>query len=112
MMGDQELERALHFLKIKSDEYAKARAQAEYLREFRKSKKALLINEAELKGRKTQQERESYAYSHDEYIEVLEGIKAAQEVSEKLRLMVKAAELQIDIWKTNQMKIMAEMKLR
>ena len=111
-MSEQDTERALHYLKIHSDEYAKARAQAEYLKEFRKSKKALLINEAEIKGRKTQQERESYAYSHDEYIEVLEGIKAAQEVAERLRLMVKAAELQIDIWKTNQMKVMAEMKLR
>lgn len=111
-MNESDMERALHYLKLKSDEYASARAQAEYLKEFRKSKKALLINEAEIKGRKTQQERESYAYSHDEYIEVLEGIKVAQEVAEKLRLMVKAAELQIDIWKTNQMKIMAEMKLR
>jgi len=111
-MGDLDLERALHFLKLKSDEYAKARAQCDYLKEFRKCKKALLINQAELNGRKTQQERESYAYSHDEYIEVLEGIKDSQEVAEKLRLMVKAAELQIDIWKTNQMKIMAEMKLR
>ena len=111
-MNEQEMERALHYLKLNSDKYAKARAQAEYLKEFRKSKKALLINEAEIKGRKTQQERESYAYSHNEYIEVLEGIKVAQEVAEKLRMMVKAAELQIDIWKTNQMKVMAEMKLR
>lgn len=111
-MSDVEIERALHFLKIKSDEYSKAKAQAEYLKEFRKCKKALLINQAEKEGRKTQQERESYAYSHDEYIEVLEGIKVSQEVAEKLRMMVKAAELQIDIWKTNQMKVMAEMKLR
>ena len=43
------------------DDYAKAKAEAEYLKEFRKSKKALLMVEAEQKGLKTGQERESYA---------------------------------------------------
>lgn len=107
-----EIERALHYLKLNADAYADAKAQAEYFKEFRKSKKAMLINEAERTGRKTQQERESYAYSHHEYIELLEGLKAAIHEAERLRLMVKAATLQIEVWKTKEMSRMAEMKLR
>lgn len=106
------IEKELHFLKVNAEKYAEAKGMAEYLKEFRKSKKAILINEAELKGRKTQQERESYAYSHSEYIELLEGLKVAVIESERLRLLVKAAELQIEHKKTMTMKEMAEMKLR
>ena len=74
------IEKELHFLKVNAEKYAEAKGMAEYLKEFRKAKKAMLINEAELKGRKTQQERESYAYSHSEYIELLEGLKVANRV--------------------------------
>ena len=106
------IEKELHFLKVNAEKYAEAKGMAEYLKEFRKSKKAILINEAELKGRKTQQERESYAYSHSEYIELLEGLKVAVIESERLRLLVKTAELQIEHKKTMAMKEMAEMRLR
>ncbi|MCP4343603.1 MAG: hypothetical protein GY898_17265, partial [Proteobacteria bacterium] len=38
--------------------FAGAKANTEYLREFRKSKKAILIGQAEREGLKTGQERE------------------------------------------------------
>lgn len=57
-------------------EAAKAKADVVYLTEFRKSKKAILMQEAQVNGLKTGQERESYAYAHSEYIELLEGLKA------------------------------------
>lgn len=107
-----EIERALHFLKSTAAQYAKAKAECVYLTEFRKSKKAILIREAESKGIKTGQERESYAYSHNEYIQLLKGLKVATEESERLRLLVKSAGVQIDIWKTNQMREMSEARLR
>lgn len=107
-----EIEKALHYLKTTAAEYSKHKAQCEYLKEFRKSKKAMLINEAERKGLKTGQERESYAYSHDEYIKLLDGLKVAIEESERLRIMVKTAELQIEIWRSQNSRATAEMKLR
>ena len=84
----------------------------EYLKEFRKSKKAMLINEAAQQGLKTAQERESYAYSHEEYLCLLDGLKVSTEESERLRILIKTCEMQIDAKKTAEMKQMAEMKLR
>jgi hypothetical protein len=106
------IEKELHYLKETAGEYAAQKAHAEYLKEFRKSKKAMLINEAANQGMKTAQERESYAYSHEEYLCVLDGLKVATEEAERLRIMVKTCELQIDSKKTQSMRDMAEMKLR
>lgn len=106
------IEKELHYLKGIAEEYGKQKAHCDYLKEFRKSKKAILINEAAKNGLKTAQERESYAYSHDEYLIVLDGLKIATEEAERLRILIKCAEIQIDAKKTNEMREMAEMKLR
>jgi hypothetical protein len=92
------------------DDYAKAKAEAEYLKEFRKSKKALLMVEAEQKGLKTGQERESYAYSHQEYTELLEGLKQAIEQSESLRWRMTIAEKRVAVWQTENANNRKEMK--
>ena len=107
-----DIEKAFHYLKTIAGEYAKHRAQSEYLKEFRKSKKAILIVQAEQEGLKTGQERESYAYSHAEYIELLEGLRVATEKAEKYRILVKTAELQIEVWRSQNSRSVAEMKLR
>ena len=107
-----DIEKALHYLKTTADAYGTAKANAEFLKEFRKTKKALLMIEAEQDGVKTASAQEAYAYAHDEYIELLEGLRTAIHESEMLSMMVKAATIQIDIWKTNQMREMSEAKLR
>lgn len=96
------IERALTYLRDKAKEYAIALAEKEYLKEFRKSKKAILMNEAELKGITAANKQESYAYSHKEYLELLAGLKVAIEREAELRHMVKAAELKIEVWRTQQ----------
>lgn len=82
--------------------YAGAKANTEYLREFRKSKKAILIGEAERKGLKTGLERESYAYAHEEYTNLLEALKIAIEESEELRWRMTIAQERVNIWRTKQ----------
>lgn len=84
------------------DEAAKSKAEALYLSEFRKSKKAILMQEAETKGRKTGQEREAYAYSHPEYLELLESLKIATEKSEMYRWRMKIAEDRVAVYRTHQ----------
>ena len=110
--GMVDLERAFHYLKTTAATYAKFKADAEYLKEFRKSKKAILIVEAEQNGLKTGQERESYAYSHADYLELLNGLRVATEEAEKYRILVKTAELQIEVWRSQNSRSVAEMKLR
>ena len=82
--------------------YAKAKANSDYLKEFRKSKKAMLVVEAEQKGRKTALERESYAYTHKEYIALLEALRIATEEAESLRYRMMIAQERVNIWRTKQ----------
>ncbi|TQV82838.1 hypothetical protein [Aliikangiella coralliicola] len=95
-----DIEKTLQFIRDKADEYAVAKSQMEYLKEYRKTKKSQLIIEAERSGVKTVQSREAFAYAHKDYIELLDGLKVAMHDAEKLRLMIKAAELRIDVWRS------------
>ncbi len=79
--------------------YAHAKASRVYLEQYRKSKKAMLIQEAP-KG--TMLEKESYAYSHADYLEILSGLKEAVELEEKYKFEIKAAELRVETWRTMQ----------
>lgn len=83
-------------------ECAKAKANVVYLTEFRKTKKALLMIEAEQKGKKTGQERETYAYAHDEYKQVLDGLRVAVEAYENLRNRMVIAQERINIYRTQE----------
>ena len=96
----ESIEKLIHQWRSNIPEYAKAKADADYLKEFRKSKKAILMVEAETKGLKTGQEREAYAYSHKEYLELLDAYRIAVETSESLRWRINIAEKRVDIWRT------------
>ena len=100
--ADQKLEAPLQFIRDNEAAYAKAKADRVYLTEFRKTKKALLMNEAESQGRKTAQERESYAYAHKDYQGLLEGLRVAIEAEALLELGIERSKLGIDIWRTKQ----------
>ena len=106
------IEKSLHFINKKSEEFANAKSQRVYLEEFRKCKKALLMNEAEQNGRKTGQEREAYAYAHPEYMDLLKGLQSAIQIEERLKHQILCARESIDVNKQKNMRSMAEMKLR
>lgn len=82
--------------------YAKAKADRVYIEKFLKSKKAILMNEAASRGIEKITEREQYAYSHAEYIELLEGLRAATEIEEKHRWALEALKIDVEIWRTTQ----------
>ena len=93
---------ALETIKELTPLYAEAKAQCEYLAQFRKSKKAMLMIEAEKKGHKSAVMQERYAYAHPEYVELLEGYKVAIELSEKYKFTIDAAKIACSLWQTNQ----------
>ena len=93
---------AVDFLLKNAGLFAKAKAERCYLEEFRKSKKALLMQEAFLAGVDTMAGQERDAYARSEYRELLEGLKAAVETEEKLKFQLIGAQLRVDIWRTNQ----------
>ena len=46
--------------------------------------------------------KEAYAYAHPEYRELLEGLRAAVEAEETLKWTMTAAELRVEIWRSEQ----------
>ena len=112
MNSFESIERSLHFINKQAEEYARAKAERVYLEEYRKTLKAKLMNEAELEGRKTGQEREAYAYADQRYVDLLLGLKAAVEIEEALRWKLLSAKESINHQKQRNMMSMAEMKLR
>lgn len=90
---------AVDYMLATAPRYAKAKAQRVQLEEFRKSKKAILMQQSD---GKTIADREAYAYSHPEYLELLDGLKSAVEAEEVFRWKMKVAELQIEIWRSKE----------
>lgn len=102
--------RALDFIRDNAPAYAKAKSERIFLEEFRKSKKALMMREAELAGHKTAAMQEREAYAHPEYIAVLEGLRAAVEEEERLRWLIVGAQAKIEAWRTIEANRRAEAK--
>ena len=92
-------QKAVDFIITHAPIYAKAKAERVYLEEFRKSKKALLIQQA---PPGTVSDREAYAYAHAEYIELLEALKAAVEAEETARWGMVAAQARVEVWRSTE----------
>ena len=91
--------KAVEYIIANAGKYAQAKAQRVYLEHFSSSKKALLMAECPEKAANA---REQYAYSHPEYIALLDGLKAAVEVEEQLRWAQIAAQLRVEIWRSQE----------
>lgn len=102
--------RSLDFIRDNAPAYAKAKAERVYLEEFRKSKKALLMRDAEIAGHKSAVAQEREAYASPDYLVVLEGLKAAVEEEETLRWRIVAAQAKIEAWRTIEANRRAEAK--
>lgn len=92
--------RCLDYIRDEAPAYAKAKSERIFLEEFRKSKKALLMRDAEIAGHKSAVAQEREAYAHSDYMVVLEGLKAAVEQEETLRWRMVAAQAKIEAWRT------------
>lgn len=96
-----------------ASEYAEAEAKRVYLSEFRKSKKAILMKQAESESpglSAVAQEREAYA--NQEYQDLLKGLEVATEIALKARWELKVIETQFESWRTKNANKRAEMNLR
>ncbi len=99
--------KAVDYIIAHAKDFAKAKAKRVYLEEFRKSKKAILMKQS-MEAAIGAQEREAYA--HGEYVELLNGLKEAVEIEEKLRWDLIAAQARVEIWRTEQANNRAEGK--
>lgn len=111
-MSEDRTEARFSELDAMGAEYAQAKALADHLAEFRKSKKSLLMQDAEKRGFNTAALQEREAYAHPEYIKLLESLHAANEQAEALKWKLRAFEMRFDYWRSRQATARAEMGLR
>ena len=97
-----DIEKMINDWRSNVSSYAKAKADHDYLYEFRKSLKAILMTQALETGITAANAQERFAYSHERYTDLLEGLRAATEQAEDLRYRMKIAEARVDIWRTKQ----------
>lgn len=96
----ENMEKVVEFILKNAGVYAKAKAERQYLDEFRKSKKALLMQEAFLAGVATIAGQERDSLAHSEYRALLDGLKVAVETEEKLKWQLIAAQIKVDLYRT------------
>ena len=92
---------AVDFILKNAPVYAKAKAERVYLEHFRKSKKALLMKDAEVDGAKTSAAQETVAYADPAYIELLVALRDATYREEAAKWKLTAASASIEIWRTD-----------
>ena len=107
MSEERDPHKAVDYILKHAALFAKAKAERTYIEQYRKSLKAILMkrsNETALGA----QEREAYA--HPEMLEMIKGLQAAVEIEEKLKWDITAAEMRVEIWRTEQANNRAEGK--
>ncbi len=103
--------KALDYIRNSSAALAKAKADRVYLEEFRKTKKAILMKLGEVEGCTSATIQERFAYSHPEYMELLNSLKIAVEEEERLKWMMIACQAKIEVFRTLQANARFEAKV-
>ena len=99
--------KALDFIRDNAEAYAIAKASVSYLSEFRKTIKAILLQQSDAK---TESAKESNAYSHEDYINNLVALRTAIELAESMRWKLIAAQSKIEVWRSLEASTRAEIK--
>jgi hypothetical protein len=109
---ERDIELLLQEYRDKGALFAKARAMRGYLDDFKKSKFALLMRDAEVQGYKTAAAQEREAYASEVYHKtMLEAVRDAVEEEERLRFDMKADEMAFEAWRTMKADERAEKKV-
>ena len=90
---------AIDYIIKNGGKFAQAKANRVYAEEYRKSLKAIIMKRS-LETAVNAQERD--AYSDPEYISLLEGLREAVEVEEKLRWDLIAAQARVEVYRTQE----------
>lgn len=97
MITDQDVEKALDFMRDNASKAAQARAELAYMDEFRKVVKGQIMRENATLPIGAQ---EAIAYADQRYVSHLEASKQANFEDARLKFMLEAARAKIDAWQT------------
>jgi hypothetical protein len=100
-MGKMDIDpvRAVEYIMKHSAEFSRAKAERVYIENYLRSKKSLIMSKSSAKSVAA---AEVDAYADPEYIGLLEGLKEAVEAEEKLKWMLTAAQLKVEIWRSQE----------
>jgi hypothetical protein len=101
---------AIEYIFKHGKKFAKAKAERTYLEEYRKSLKAILMQQAQVDGHQTAAAQEREAYADDRYQALLQGLKSAVELEEEVRWGLVAAQARIDVWRSQESSKRQEIK--
>lgn len=105
---DRDPHKAVDYILKHAALFAKAKAERTYIEEYRKSLKSILMKRS-METAIGAQERDAYA--HPEYVQLLDGLKEAVLIEERLKWDITAATLRVEIWRTEQANNRAEGKV-
>lgn len=97
MISDDDVEKAVDYLRSNARVAAQARAERIYCEEFRKVVKSTVMREHQHLPLGAQ---EAIAYLDPRYVQHLEALRAAIEKDEYCRWMMTAAEAKIEAWRS------------
>ena len=100
--------KAIKYIQENAQAYANAKGTRVHLESFLKTIKAQLMSESD---EKTLGAQEAFAYAHGRYIDQLQELKNAVIEEEYLKYMMRAAEMRVEVWKTDQYTLRAEMRM-
>jgi hypothetical protein len=99
VIEEQDVERAIQWMIDNATKAAEARANREYVEQFRKTLKAQVMKEHAASPLGVQ-EREAYA--DPRYVAHLDALRTAVEQDERMRWLMTAAETRVSAWQTQQ----------
>jgi len=99
MITDREAEASVNYLKKSAREYAEAKANSDYLKDYSKSILEVIAADS---GESSATAKKSYALRNVVFIEYLSEAKEAVQTFERLKAMMVAAQAQIDVYRTQQ----------
>lgn len=107
MISDEDVDKAVEYLRTNARAAAQAKAERIYLEEFRKVVKAQIMREQSNLALGAQ---EAIAYADSRYTQHLQAMQAAIEKDEYCKWMMTAAEAKIEAWRTQQANLRSEGK--
>lgn len=107
LISDDDIEKAVEYLRANARPAAQAKANRVYMEEYRKVVKAQIMREHDGVALGAQ---EAIAYADARYMQHLQAMKEAIEKDEYNRWMMTAAEAKIEAWRTQQANARAEGK--
>ncbi len=97
MISNEDVEKAVDFLRDNARTVAQARANRIYVEEYRKTVKAQIMRENQNLPIGAQ---EAIAYADERYKAHLQAVKEAVEADEQCRWLMVAAEAKIEAWRS------------